>query len=64
MLPVTQWPTAQFAYLRQTVRTSAAAIVAEGSAKPESTYTLERVEDSLDVDRPLVSGCAEVLVRR
>jgi HK97 family phage major capsid protein len=39
----------QFAYLRQSVRTNAAAIVPEGSVKPTSTYTLVRIEDKLDV---------------
>ena len=31
------------------MRTNAAAIVAEGSVKPTSTYTLVRIEDKLDV---------------
>ena len=39
----------QFAYLRQSVRQNAAAIVAEGSVKPTSTCTLVRIEDKLDV---------------
>ena len=49
MLPVTQWPTSQFAYLAQTVRTSAATIVPEGETKQTSTYTVVRVPDELDV---------------
>jgi HK97 family phage major capsid protein len=39
----------QFAYLRQSVRQNAAAIVPEGSVKPTSTYTFVRIEDKLDV---------------
>lgn len=35
----------RFAYLRQTARTNNADVVAEGTTKPTSVYTLERVED-------------------
>ena len=49
VLPVQQQTSPQFAYLRQSVRTNAAAIVPEGTAKPVSTYTVVRVEDKLDV---------------
>jgi hypothetical protein len=48
-LPVTVQSSPQFAYLRQSVRTNAAAIVAEGALKPTSTYTVVRIEDKLDV---------------
>jgi HK97 family phage major capsid protein len=49
VLPVTVQTSPQFAYLRQSVRTNAAAIVAEGAVKPTSTYTVVRIEDKLDV---------------
>ncbi|WP_435245869.1 phage major capsid protein [Streptomyces sp. NRRL F-5630] len=35
----------RFAYLRQTVRTNNAAVVAKGAKKPTSVYTLDRVDD-------------------
>lgn len=37
--------TGRFAYLRQTVRTNNAAVVAQGAKKPTSIYTLARVDD-------------------
>lgn len=37
--------TDQFSYLRETVRTHAAAAVAPGGRKPTSTYSVERVDD-------------------
>jgi Phage capsid family len=46
---VTVQATDQFAYLRQTVRTNNAAIVAEGAVKPTSIYTVVRIQDRLDV---------------
>jgi HK97 family phage major capsid protein len=49
VLPVIVQPSPQFAYLRQSVRTSAAAVVAEGAVKPTSMYSVVHVEDSLDV---------------
>ena len=56
VLPTQQHPSPEFAYLRQTVRTNAAAVVAEGDAKPESTYTVTRVENSLVVIAHLSEG--------
>ena len=56
VLPVTQWPTDQFAYLRQTVRDTKADIVPEGDVKPTSQYTVERVPDELDVVAHLSEG--------
>jgi HK97 family phage major capsid protein len=38
-----------FAYLRQSVRDNAAAVVAEGDTKPTSVYSVEKVEGQLDV---------------
>ena len=55
-LPTKQHPTHQFSYLRQTVRTNLAAVVAEGNVKPTSVLTVERVEDSLDVVAHLSEG--------
>ena len=49
VIPVTAHATDQFAYLRQSVRTNLAAIVAEGAVKPTSIYTVVRIEDRLDV---------------
>ena len=49
VLPVTVQPSQNFAYLRQSVRTNLAAVVAEGAVKPTSVYSVIRVEDSLDV---------------
>ena len=49
VLPVKPHDTSQFAYLRQTVRDNQAAIVPEMATKPTSTYSVERVEDQLDV---------------
>ena len=40
VLPTKQHATDQVAYLRQSVRTNTAAIVAEGATKPTSTYTV------------------------
>jgi HK97 family phage major capsid protein len=49
VLPVTVQPSPEFAYLRQSVRTNAAAIVPEGNVKPTSVYSVVRVQDRLDV---------------
>ena len=38
VLPVKQHASTEYAYLRQTVRTNNAAVVAEGAAKPTSVY--------------------------
>ena len=48
--------TAEFSYLRQTTRTNAAAVVAEGAQKPTSVYSVTRIEDSLDVIAHLSEG--------
>ena len=40
VIPVTAHATTEFAYLRQTVRTNNAAVVAEGAVKPTSVYTV------------------------
>jgi len=49
VMPVAQHTTPEFAYLRQTTRTSNAAVVAEGAVKPTSVFSVTRIEDSLDV---------------
>ena len=43
VVPVVQHATPEFAYLRQTVRTNAAAVVPEGSVKPTSLCTVNKV---------------------
>ncbi len=48
-LPVEPTSTPSWRYLRQTVRTNNAAVVAEGAVKPTSVYTLGEVEGSLKV---------------
>ena len=52
--PVSTARHAEFAYLRQTVRTNAAAVVPEGSVKPTSIYTINKVPNTLAVV-PLLS---------
>lgn len=49
VLPVKRHGTPQFSYLRQSVRTNNAAVVAEGAVKPTSVYTVAKVDDQLDV---------------
>lgn len=56
LIPVVTHSTPEFAYLRQTTRTNNAAVVAAGSEKPTSVYSVERVEDSLDVVAHLSEG--------
>lgn len=56
VLPVIPHDTAEFAYMRQTTRTNNAAVVAEGAVKPTSVYSVERVEDKLDVIAHLSEG--------
>ena len=56
MLPTKQHTSAEYAYLRQSVRTNNAAIVAEGAAKPTSVYSVVRVENSLQVIAHLSEG--------
>ena len=46
----------EYAYLRQTVRTNTAAVVAEGATKPTSIYSVIRVEDKLVVVAHLSEG--------
>ncbi|MFJ4879345.1 HK97 family phage prohead protease [Streptomyces sp. NPDC088745] len=45
LMPNVRNTTGRFAYLRQTVRTNNAAVVAHGAKKPTSLYTLARVDD-------------------
>lgn len=47
LIPSESLSTAKYSYLRQTARTNEAAPVAAGATKPESAYTLERVEDEV-----------------
>lgn len=49
VVPVKPHSTGQFSYLRQTVRTNNAAKVADHGLKPTSVFTVERIEDQLDV---------------
>lgn len=56
VLPVIPHGTAEFAYMRQKVRTNNAAVVAEGAVKPTSVYTVERVESKLEVIAHLSEG--------
>lgn len=49
VLPVTPHDTAEFSYLRQTLRTNNAAVVPDYQLKPTSVYSVERIEDRLDV---------------
>ncbi|WP_149552919.1 phage major capsid protein [Streptomyces marokkonensis] len=45
LMPNVQNTSGRFAYLRQTVRTNNAAVVAHGAKKPTSVYTMDRVDD-------------------
>lgn len=56
VLPVTQHDHPQFSYLRQSVRTNNAAIVADGAPKPTSVYTVAKIDDQLDVIAHLSEG--------
>jgi HK97 family phage major capsid protein len=56
VLPVQAHDTAEFAYLRQSVRTNNAAVVEEGEVKPTSVYSVVRVEESLSVIAHLSEG--------
>jgi len=56
VLPTKQHTSAEYAYLRQSVRTNSAAIVAVGAAKPISVYSVVRVENSLQVIAHLSEG--------
>ncbi|MFF8264070.1 phage major capsid protein [Streptomyces virginiae] len=44
LIPTVTGPS-RFSYMRQTVRTNNAAVVARGALKPESVYTLTRIDD-------------------
>lgn len=56
ILPVVPQPTASFAYLRQTARTNNAAVVADFDTKPTSTYSVTRIEQTLDIVAHLSDG--------
>jgi HK97 family phage major capsid protein len=56
VLPVQAHDTGEFAYMRQSVRTNNAAVVAEGAVKPTSVYSVVRVEESLVVIAHLSEG--------
>ena len=51
VIPVTAHAQPEFAYMRQTVRTNLAAVVAEGLTKPTSMLSVTRIEQSLAVLR-------------
>ena len=48
LFAVTQRANPDYSYLRQTVRTEAVAKVADGAAKPTSTYTLDKISGHLE----------------
>jgi HK97 family phage prohead protease len=56
ILPVTRHSSPNFAYLRQNVRDNKAAIVPEGTVKPTSVFSVERVEAALAVIAHLSEG--------
>jgi hypothetical protein len=56
VLPTKQHATSEYSYLRQTVRTNNAAVVAEGATKPTSVYSVTRIEQSLVVVAHLSEG--------
>jgi hypothetical protein len=45
VLPTKQHASTEYAYLRQSVRTNNAAVVAEGAVKPTSVYSVVRVQN-------------------
>lgn len=49
LLPVVRHGQPAYSYIRQSVRTNAAAVVVEGTTKPTSTYTIVKVDGSLSV---------------
>lgn len=57
VMPVKQHTEPTYGYLRQTVRTSNAAVVAEGGTKPTSVFSVVRIEDSLDVIAHISEPC-------
>ena len=56
VIPVTAHAQPEFAYMRQTVRTNLAAVVAEGLTKPTSMLSVTRIEQSLAVVAHLSAG--------
>gem|GEM_PF-3852100 len=44
LVPTEDAPAGVFSYLRQSARTNNAAVVASGALKPQSTYTLQRID--------------------
>ena len=56
VLPVTVQETSLFAYMRQTTRTNAAAVVAEGAVKPTSVYSVTKIEQTLATIAHLSEG--------
>ena len=56
VIPTMAHGSTEFAYLRQTVRTNNAAVVAEGAVKPTSVYTVTKVANSLVVVAHLSEG--------
>jgi HK97 family phage major capsid protein len=49
VLPVRQHTTPEYSFLRQSVRTNLAAVVADNAVKPTSVYSVVRVEQTLSV---------------
>jgi len=47
LIPIDPWSDDSFSYLRETKRQHAAKTVAVGEIKPESQYTLERIDDKI-----------------
>ena len=56
VLPVKKHASTEYAYLRQTVRTNNAGVVAEGATKPTSVYSVIRIEGALVVVAYLSEG--------
>ncbi|BDB43316.1 MULTISPECIES: phage major capsid protein [Mycobacterium] len=56
ILPVKKHGQPAYRYLRQSVRSNAAAVVAEGAVKPTSTYTIVPIDGSLSVIAHLSEG--------
>ena len=54
VIPVVPHASTEFAYMRQTVRTNLAAVVAEGAVKPTSVYTVTKVAEQPGGRRPSV----------
>ncbi|KUH90631.1 phage major capsid protein [Mycobacterium sp. IS-1556] len=58
VLPVKMHDQPTFGYIRQSVRNNAAAVVPEGQTKPESDYTIIKIDNSLDIIAHLSQGVA------